>query len=44
MMNVRKQQFKNFEILAKEIFLSDCQVLLSILKAFTVGTEENYPK
>ena len=42
-MNVYKQQFKNFEIQRRDI-ISEYEVLLSILNAFTVGTEEHYPK
>ena len=42
-MNVRKQQFKNFEISTRDI-ISDYEFLFSILNVFTVGTEECYPK
>ena len=42
-MNVRKQQCKNFEISIRDI-ISDYEFLFSILNAFTVGTEEYYPK
>ena len=45
MMNVRKKQFKSFEISTEGIvIISDYEFLLSILNAFTVGTEEHYKR
>ena len=45
MMNVRKKQFKSFEISAEETgIISYYKFLLSILNAFTAGTEEYYPR
>ena len=40
-MNVRKQQLRNFS--GRDI-ISDNEFLLSVLNAFTVGTEKYYPK
>ena len=44
MMNVREKQFKSFEISGEEDIISDYEFLLSILNAFTDGTEEYYPR
>ena len=45
MMNVHKKQFKSFEISGRgRDIISDYEFLLSILNAFTVGTEECYPR
>ena len=44
MMNVRKKQFKSFWNFRGRDIISDYEFLLSILNAFTVGTEEYYPR
>ena len=45
MMNVRKKQFKSFEISGRgRDIISDYEFLLSILNAFTVDTEDYYPR
>ena len=43
MMNISKQQFKRFEISGRDT-ISDYEVLLEILNAFTDDTETYYPK